>query len=585
MHRESLGPAHESTPLSPHLTRPPRSTPQQAPVHARESSRERADDSLIWRILLALLLGALALLIILTFRDYGVSYDEAWHATYGDYILRWYSSGFQDRRALDYWMLVYYGGFASLLLRLATAISPLAEYETRHLATVLFALAAVGATARVGRRLGGGAVGFLAALFLALTPRFYGHAFFNAVDIPFAALTIISVAVLLRVVAGLPHAPWRHLAALGVAVGLALGVRVAGVLLVGEVGLAFALWLLLRWRAQPRPPLWSLLRAIAPRLALVYTVAYATMLAFWPAAQVSPLRHPWRALRLTTAFPSAFEIYFDGRMISTADLPWHYLPTWFLITLPEFFLAGLAAGALLGAVAVARALWARRLGALVAVEQPLLIVAFAALFPLGYTIATRPVEYDEIRHFLFVLPLLALLAARAVVALAARLRRWPAAQVAGGGLLLLALLATAREMVALHPYQYIYFNRLFGQGAGVASQRFETDYWGLSLREGVAWLVANVPATNPRSKVASCLHANSTATFLPPDRFDYVGSYHDGQPVTATPDYFLASPRWGCDRLLQGEVIHTVTRQGARLLTIIRVTDPAAGHPREHPSP
>jgi hypothetical protein len=52
-----------------------------------------------------------------------------------------------------------------------------------------------------------------------------------------------------------------------------------------------------------------------------------------------------------------------------------------------------------------------------------------------------------------------------------------------------------------------------------------------------------------------------------------VGSFHDGQkiPVGVTPDLFLASTRWNCDKALPGKIIHTVTRQGAALLYIIEV--------------
>ena len=52
----------------------------------------------------------------------------------------------------------------------------------------------------------------------------------------------------------------------------------------------------------------------------------------------------------------------------------------------------------------------------------------------------------------------------------------------------------AYDIVTLHPYEYIYLNRLGAGGQTEASTRFETDYWGLSYKEGLDWLAANYPA-------------------------------------------------------------------------------------------
>ena len=39
------------------------------------------------------------------------------------------------------------------------------------------------------------------------------------------------------------------------------------------------------------------------------------------------------------------------------------------------------------------------------------------------------------------------------------------------------------------PLSYVYFNVLAGDRASI-HRRFETDYWGLSYREGLEWIVA-----------------------------------------------------------------------------------------------
>ena len=132
-------------------------------------------------------------------------------------------------------------------------------------------------------------------------------------------------------------------------------------------------------------------------------------------------------------------------------------------------------------------------------------------------------------------------------------------------------------MAQLHPHQYIFFNRLFGKGIAQAAQNFETDYWGNSYKEGVEWITQNYQSetSGKRLKVASCLYSLSTSYFLPKDRFEYLGTFDDGQHIAddAEPDLFLASTRWNCRQKLRGRILHTITRKGAPLLYIIEVSN------------
>ena len=54
------------------------------------------------------------------------------------------------------------------------------------------------------------------------------------------------------------------------------------------------------------------------------------------------------------------------------------------------------------------------------------------------------------------------------------------------------------SLIRLHPYQYIYFNRLVGGVQGAAG-KYELDYWATSYREAALFLNENAP---PGSRVA-----------------------------------------------------------------------------------
>jgi hypothetical protein len=520
------------------------------------------------------------LLIAFTFRHYGVTWDEDVRSTYGEYIVRWYASWFHDKSALSYFNLSLQGGFFNVLERLARRVSPFGGFETSHLLNALFGLLGGVGAYRLGKLVGGAAAGFYAALFLMLTPAFYGHSFNNPVDVPAATITVFALYYLLKSLPGLPSVAPGLAVKLGVVIGLGLALRAGAVLLISYVVIAWALWWFTRTlpfsgpagaKLDFRHAFWRL----AAALAIVCGVAYVVMLAWWPAAQVRPFYQPAKALWWASHFEFDFTVFFDGRWISNRHLPRYYVFKWFLITLPEFFFAALAAGAVLSVRVLAR----ERLKA-VRDDRTLAIAVLlvAACLPVVYAAVAHPAEYDGTRHYLFILPPLAVLCGLAVARLTARRS---AAGIAALAAIAGSLLLTANDMRQLHPHQYVYFNRLFAGGLRKASSLYETDYWGNSYKEGVDWVVTHYAPREPgrRVKVASCSYSLSTSYFLPADRFEYVGSYEKGQAVTSEPEVFLATPRWDCDKRVNGRVVHVVERQGAALLYIKEASRPVQASP------
>src|SRR5215470_3357956 len=66
-------------------------------------------DQRLWRALSYGLFVLIGLIVLITFRQYGVTTDEEVQAIYGDKVVAWYGSFFHDRRALDFTFI--YGGF------------------------------------------------------------------------------------------------------------------------------------------------------------------------------------------------------------------------------------------------------------------------------------------------------------------------------------------------------------------------------------------------------------------------------------------------------------------------------------------
>src|SRR4051794_1743329 len=146
-----------------------------------------------WNRLAVVLFAIVALLVLATFRDYGVTWDEDVHFYYGFKVLDFYLSLGRDTSYLGFENLYTYGAGFDLLTAALSRVSPLGAWETRHLVDALIGLCGIVGTWRVARLLAGPRAGLLAALLLALTPNYYGHMFNNPKDIPFATALIWSL--------------------------------------------------------------------------------------------------------------------------------------------------------------------------------------------------------------------------------------------------------------------------------------------------------------------------------------------------------------------------------------------------------
>jgi hypothetical protein len=462
-------------------------------------------------------LCAVGIVAIATFRDYGLSWDDYAHAEYGALLLDFYASGLQDRRALSFVNLYRYGGGFDLLAALVAKVLPLTIFETRRLLGAAVGIAGLLITWRIGRRLGGPLGGLLALVLLAACPLYYGHMFMNPKDSPFAVAMALCLLGLVRAVEQYPRPSLATTALIGVGVGLAFGSRIMAGFAVLAALAAVAFIFAVEARANGARPAAMRLRRFILVLVPAMLLAYGIMALVWPWAVADPL-NPFRALRyFSQFFETPWQELFGGTLVAVPAMPRSYVPTLLALKLPEMFIV-LAFGGAVGAL-----LAAARRDLAVQRRAVFLLLALAALVPLAATIALRPAMYNGVRHFLFVLPALAVLGgvagAHLINALAHRSRFATAAAV----LILSAGLALpVIAMVRLHPYEYSYFNAVSG-GARAARGRYMLDYSGLAFKQASQALLARLGdthATKPagrRWKIAVCGPHRSPQVELGPD--------------------------------------------------------------------
>jgi hypothetical protein len=419
---------------------------------------------------------------IALYRDYGISWDEPSTREMG---LMNVNHLIPDIRALDSLRAISRPGtnyerfgplFEIVLVRAEQLLQPpdsRSVYMMRHLLNFLtFFLGVVLFHRLCWRRFGSG-IALLASVSLVASPQLFSHAFYNTKDISF--LTAF-VGAMLALDSALNHPTWRSMLVHAMTTAVLVGTRVIGL---------FAMLLTAASVLARRPT----------RRMLVLLVAYGGVVVFllplvWPVLRIDPIGIVKGAVFSAASNPYYLTNLFRGEAIPASRLPWDYVPTWILITTPMVLSALFLIGTARVAVACVRS--PRR--SFLEQQRDVIVLSWFFLPVLG-AVVLRPILYDGWRHYFFVYPAFVYLAAIGMEWLSAiATRRFGAAKrraVAAGltSALFLGLAPAVWFMVANHPYEHLYFNRFAGRDMKEVKQRFEFDYWGLSYRKALEYIV------------------------------------------------------------------------------------------------
>ena len=194
----------------------------------------------------------------------------------------------------------------------------------------------------------------------------------------------------------------------------------------------------------------------------------------WPLSWHAPILFPLATLFAVSKFPWGGKVLFAGHFYPANALPPWFVPWLHLIQFTEpLVILSLTGWALL----LIRGRRARLLG----------IALMWYALPVAAVILKRPTLYDNARQLLFLIPPLFLVAGYGWEALERYLPPMVGPLLQG-----LALLPGLIAIVHLHPYEYVYYNRLVG-GVSGAYQRYELDYWATSFHEVAQFLNHQAP--------------------------------------------------------------------------------------------
>jgi hypothetical protein len=514
-----------------------------------------------------LLVVASLLLVALTYRDYGITWDEGVHSQYGELALKYFTSGFRDRSSSTYLDMHNYGPLIEMIPAIVYGSHQEWKYEARHVVFGLMALLVIPGLRRYARLWGDPLVPVFAVAAVVMMPRFYGDWYNNSKDVPFAIATVwfmyATAAFFLK-----REFCARQVIGCGVALGVALCVRPGGFPLLAiyfacAAALSRLAHLPIAGSARQGPSI----RPILFKTAAILAIAWVIMVIPWPWAHENMVTHPIQAMKVAASFTTSYPVLYDGRVFMSSDLPWHYLIKFLLITTPPATLLLAVVGLAFGVKDQITAFRSDR-SLLAGVTQMWLFV------PLIVFVIKRPNVYDGLRHFLFILPAVAVLAAIGASGVLsgmrcrkARLVAWPA--------ILVLLLLPLKDLIRLHPYQMTYFNAFVG-GLGGGYGRYETDYWVSSYREAMLWVnerarrepqrrfVVLVGGTVYVEPAAAHYRAPNVVIMIVPGPLGIRELPPDADYYIATTRYFLATVNFP-----DTPVLHTIGRDGA-VFTVIK---------------
>ncbi len=426
--------------------------------------------------------------MLITSKDAGISGDEEVHYKQSEMVYQYFATQGEDKSSLSTPVthLKYYGqAYDNLVTILIHWFSVEDIYTFRHFMSSVAGWLAIFITGLLAVSLGGYSAGVLGLVLFAVSPTFLGHAHNNLKDVPFALAYVATIFFMVRLFF-FDKTSKTSLLLLVFSIALAIGIRPGGLLVVAYLWFFVTLETAYRNRSTHRVD-WTALRKRFLLITGISVSGYLLGLILWPYALQNPVSNPWKSYQVMTHFPTTIRQIFEGNLIWSDLLPWYYLPKSMLITIPIIVWVGVVLFISFGWKLIK--------------EMPVLYVflVFALIFPPVFAIIKKSNLYGSWRHFLFIYPLLVVLAALGFNYVLL-LFKSKVIKVAAVFIIILLAFHPFRFMVKNHPYYYLYYNQIAG-GLKKAYGNYETDYYYHSVREATEWLVQHLEENNIKSAV------------------------------------------------------------------------------------
>jgi tetratricopeptide (TPR) repeat protein len=499
--------------------------------------------------------------------QFGMTWDEPRHNEYSKHALSYFTSFGEDSTALSATIPTqefrYYGEHFNVIAAfLYTYISPLGEYETRHLLNALYGFFAILFAVLLIKDLAGWRAGTVGWVLFLTSPVFLAHSMNNPTDIPFATGFSMSLYYLFKVFRTLPSPKWSHIFFLAIGIAIAVGSRVGGILLYAYTAMFMGIHWLILFKSKGIGKGFSSITKYAKIFLTIVVIGHFLSISLWPFGQQEIFTSWWQAFKQSTegAYFTYNHELFEGVRMYMANVPWYYLPKFIAINTPLSVLVGIVLGLLLIPFAIR-------------LKMNFLLIAlvlFTVIFPIAYAEYKSLYYYNGWRHYLFIYPSIIVLAGLGWEMIARLTHKFSSfAPIALSALPLM-------WMVQNHPNQTVYFNEVVGGTKGAYGQ-YELDYYSNSCREAGEWIAENIKNDSLKIGINNKPEAAAyyTNKINPSHQYLWMREYEEQKQRW---NYAIITTRtFSSNELLNGSfppagTVHTIDVDGVPICAIVKRT-------------
>ena len=320
--------------------------------------------------------------------------------------------------------------------------------------------------------------GIFGALFLFLSPRFFAESFYNQKDILFLSLFTIN---LYYGIHFLRSPSLRNSVLFALTTALAIDIRIMGIIIVPVV----VFFTYLKYLKDKN---FKIFAGIAIYLILFPLLA----ILFWPYLWENPLTHFVEVFKTLSSYTSRGYNYYLGDYHHSTNLHWQYIFVWIGITTPIFYLVLFIFGFTNYTLRIKKRIFKITNNNILSNfwegEEELQDLIYYLLFigPIFIVILLDSTLYNGWRHLYFIYPCFLLISLKGLYLIDLnylRKKNWNLK-------VFVALFLTHIVFVMIkdHPHQNVYFNFLSGKNV---QTKFELDYWGLSNKQALEYILKN----------------------------------------------------------------------------------------------
>ena len=451
-------------------------------------------------LLIIFTLPLLIVLSVIVYKDYGISIDEESTRMHGLVSLNYicnlffpnYDFNFQlannipDLNSYPYREYgVFFEIFLILIVEILFGLSDFSEiFYLRHLITNLLFLSSLICFYLISLEIFKSKYfAYLSVIILYSSPRIFADSFYNDKDLVFLSFFIFSI---LSIIKYLEKTNYTNSILLAFVLSITINIRVIGIYLL-ILTIFFVLIKILMNEKFLIKKFYS--------LALFIILSFAFLYFFWPFLWESPFNNIAYALKSFSKYAWGLKVFYLGEFYLDKYLPWHYQYLYFFATTSLVLSAVILCGAII--------IILRFLNRLLKVEntclsndiwksnkeRTLLLILFAIFIPLFLIYLFDSIIYNGWRHLFFIFPCLIIIGVYFVEFLMIRFRNSNFIKVLPT-ILILIVINNIYNLVNLHPFQYVYFNKIFEDKA---NNLFEIDYWGVANKQALKDIIVNNP--------------------------------------------------------------------------------------------